>query len=226
LLQELENNFGSPWAVPLYCSVDPDLYRPTEVCERYRCNLSYLGTYARDRQPKLMRLLNGAAKLLPADRFLVTGPQYPKDILWERNVKRMIHIAPSEHRAFYSSSRFTLNLTRDDMIAAGYSPSVRLFEASACGAAILSDSWAGLEEFLTPGEEILLPRDEYEVIEILRGLSESERLQLGYRARERILSQHTSAHRALQFEDVVAQCRSKQGRTDPLRKIDKAPALL
>jgi spore maturation protein CgeB len=97
------------------------------------------------------------------------------------------------------------------MVAAGYSPSVRLFEASACGAALLSDSWKGLDEFLRPGEEILLPRDEYEVSDILRNFPEEARQRLGARARERILSEHTSEHRARQFENVVTQCYAARG---------------
>ncbi|HEX5236783.1 MAG TPA: glycosyltransferase [Silvibacterium sp.] len=206
VLRELEDRFGSPRAIPFYCSVDPDLYKPTRALDKYRCDLSYLGTYAKDRQPKLMRLLNSAAALLPDRAFLVAGPQYPPETSWRPNVRRIIHISPSGHPTFYSSSRFTLNLTRDDMVAAGYSPSVRLFEASACGAAILSDAWPGLEDFLQPGEEILLPADEHEVADILQNLPDEDRLRLGQRARDRILSQHTAAHRATQFEDVVAQC--------------------
>ena len=208
-LVELERRFGSPRAVAFYCSVDPDLYKPSKPRARFRSDLSYLGTYAADRQPKLMRLLNGAAKLSPEKRFLVAGPQYPREIRWQHNVKRIMHVSPPHHPSLYSSSRFTLNLTRDEMISAGYSPSVRLFEASACGSAILSDEWPGLEEFLTPGEEVLLPRDANEVVDILCRLPESERIQLGIRARERILAQHTSEHRAAQFEDVVAMCSAK-----------------
>ena len=206
VLRELEERFGSPKAVPFYCSVDSEIYKPSDSLKEYRCDLSYLGTYARDRQPKLMRLLNDVAAQLPEQRFLVAGPQYPADVPWSPNVGRIIHVSPSLHPAFYSSSRFTLNLTRDEMIAAGYSPSVRLFEASACGTPILSDAWIGLDEFLTPGEEILLPRDEYEVTHIIRDFPESERKKLGRRALERILSSHTAAHRALQFESVVTQC--------------------
>ena len=95
------------------------------------------------------------------------------------------------------------------MVAAGYSPSVRLFEASACGAAILSDGWVGLDEFLTPGEEILLPKDAYEVADVLRNASDAERSRIGRRARERILAEHTSEHRAAQFERIVAACRRR-----------------
>lgn len=204
VLKELESTFGSPCAMPFYCSVDPDLYGPTATSEAYLCDLSYLGTYAADRQPKLMQYLNRAAALEPLRHFLVAGPQYPVDTAWQPNVRRLTHLSPPEHPAFYSSSRFTLNLTRDEMVAAGYSPSVRLFEASACGAAILSDAWAGLDEFLTPGEEILLPKDEYEISTILANLSEAERVAVGGRARERILAEHTADHRARQFEAIVS----------------------
>lgn len=205
-LCELEDRFGSPYAVPFYCSVDPDLYRPVPPLDHFRCDLSYLGTYAADRQLKLARFIDGTALLMPSRSFIVAGPQYPANIPWQPNVQRIIHLSPREHPSFYSSSRFTLNLTRGDMISAGYSPSVRLFEASACGAAILSDAWPGLDEFLSPGEEVLLPKDEYEVAAILRDMPEEERVRLGMQARERILSEHTSTHRAIQFENVVTEC--------------------
>ncbi|HEY0796254.1 MAG TPA: glycosyltransferase, partial [Acidisarcina sp.] len=191
ILRELEDRFGSPNAVAFYCSVDPDLYRPQSIRPEYCCDLSYLGTYAADRQPKLSRLLNQTASLSPELQFLVAGAQYPDSTAWQRNVKRLTHVPPSDHAAFYSSSRFTLNLTRNDMVAAGYSPSVRLFEASACGAAVLSDAWEGLDQFLTPGEEILLPAGPEHVAQILTQFPEEERLRMGQRARERILAEHT-----------------------------------
>jgi spore maturation protein CgeB len=206
VLDELKKEFRAVSALPFYCSVDPELYRPTEKRRKYCCDLSYLGTYAPDRQPKLMELLDGAARRLPERKFIVAGPQYPKEIRWRGNIGRIVHLAPPEHPSFYSSSRFSLNLTRGDMVAAGYSPSVRLFEASACGAAILSDAWTGLEEFLAPGEEVLIPRDGEEVAEMVEGISDEERIRIGSRARERILAQHTADHRAAQFEEIVARC--------------------
>lgn len=202
-LRELERSFGAQRAIPLYCSVDSALYRPVPEQSRFRCDLSYLGTYAPDRQPKLMRLLNDAAALLPNRTFLVAGAQYPEEIRWQANVGRMTHVPPPEHPAFYSSSRFTLNLTRDDMVKAGYSPSVRLFEASACGAAIFSDPWPGLDHFFKPGEEILLPAEPKEVVHILENISDAERTQIGQRARARILAEHTADHRAAEFEQIV-----------------------
>ena len=208
-LRELEETFGAKQAIAFFCSVDPDLYQQKVERAEFRCDLSYRGTYASDRQGKLMALLDGAAALLPDRRFLVAGPRYPQSTIWQPNVDRLIHVPPSDHPAFYSSCRFTLNLTRNDMIEAGYSPSVRLFEASACGAAIISDNWAGLAEFLTPGEEILLPQDAYEVGDILEHMPEAERRSVGRRARNRILAEHTSDHRAVEFEEIVSRCSSK-----------------
>ena len=203
-LRELEEVFGAQKAIAFYCSVDPELYRPVTARTEFACDLSYLGTYAADRQPKLMHLLDDAAALVPQQSFVVAGPQYPNEISWQKNVRRLVHVPPRDHPAFYCSSRFTLNVTRDDMVAAGYSPSVRLFEASACGAAILSDDWPGLAEFLTPGEEILLPRDTVEVSRILREMDDAERERMGGRARARVLDAHSSKHRAMQFEEVVS----------------------
>jgi len=206
VLREIEERFGSPYAVPFYCSVDPELYRPKPVERQFECALSYLGTHAKDRQPKLMRFLNETAELMPESRFIVAGAQYPKETAWAKNVERIVHLSPPDHPSFYCSSNLTLNLTRDEMVSAGYSPSVRLFEASACGAAIISDYWKGLEHFLTPNEEVLLPSDAYEVSQILRTMSEQDRSRIGLNARERVLSEHTAAHRAIQFEQIISRC--------------------
>ena len=206
VLRELEQRFGAKKALAFFCSVDPHLYQPTASRPRFQADLSYLGTYAADRQPKLLRLLDGPAALLPANNFLVAGPQYPSDIRWQSNVHHLDHVAPADHPAFYSSSRFTLNLTRDEMVAAGHSPSVRLFEASACGATNLSDDWPGLSDRLTPGDEILLPQNAAEVANMLQHTTDAERHRIGINARDRILAEHTAAHRAAQFEQVLAGC--------------------
>ena len=208
LLRDLAERYKAVRASAFYCSVDPDMYRPTAAEARFRADLSYLGTYAADRQGSLDELLGGAARLNPEMRFLVAGPQYPQDLTWDSNVARITHISPPQHPAFYCSARFTLNLTRSEMIQAGWSPSVRLFEASACGAAILSDYWPGLEDFFAPGEEILLPSGAAETAEILQELSDAERSLLGARARTRVLDEHTSEHRAKQFEEIVSSCRT------------------
>jgi spore maturation protein CgeB len=202
-LREIERDFGAPRAVPLYCSFDPQRYRRQNVDAELACDLSYMGTYAPDRQPKLEELLALPARQLAASRFIVAGSQYPQAVSWPRNVRYIAHLSPQWHAAFYSSSRFTLNVTRRDMTVAGYSPSVRLFEAAACGAAILSDNWPGLDSFFVPGEEILLPVTAEDVIHYLNELSPQEVRRIGEGAQARVLAEHTSATRARQFQAAV-----------------------
>jgi len=209
-LRRLEAEYGSPLARPLYCSVDPDLYYPERAEARW--DLGYLGTYSADRQPVLERLMLGAARRWRKGRFVVAGPQYPDEIAWPSNVERVEHLPPAEHRGFYNAQRFTLNVTRADMVRAGYSPSVRLFEAAACGTPIISDYWEGLETFLTPGKEVLISRSPEETLRYLRDLSDAERAAVGRRARARVLAAHTAAHRAAELEGYVLALRSAPAR--------------
>jgi spore maturation protein CgeB len=207
LLRELEQAFGARRAVPLYCSFDPGRYVRVPPVPRFTCDLSYMGTYAPDRQPKLEAFLAEPARRFPERRFMVAGPQYPRKVKWPKNVRRINHLNPQHHPAFYSSSRLTLNVTRREMVQAGYSPSVRLFEAAACGAAIASDRWPGLESFFIPGREILLPNSSEDVARYLAGYEESELLRIGKRAQCRVLEAHTSEHRAQEFEQAIANAR-------------------
>ena len=194
-LRRIEREFGSPAARALYCSVDDAAYRPLDVPKKW--DLTYLGTYSPDRQPTLERLLLEPARRRPDLRFAVAGPQYPADIDWPANVERIEHLPPAGHAQFYSASRMTLNVTRADMIAAGWSPSVRLFEAGACGTPILSDRWDGIETLFVPGEQIVLADTSDEALAALSQPSDA----LGAAARARVLAAHTAAHRAAELED-------------------------
>ncbi|GLS53686.1 glycosyl transferase [Methylobacterium gregans] len=201
-LARLERSYGSPAARALYCSVDPEAYPSLGGTARY--DLSYLGTYSPDRQPALERLLLEPARRAPDLRFAVAGPQYPADLTWPDNVARIEHLAPGDHPAFYAASRYTLNVTRADMVRAGWSPSVRLFEAAACGTPILSDRWDGLAEVLEPGHEILTPDGPDAVLEILHARPEAERTAQADAARARVLARHSAACRARELEDHLA----------------------
>jgi spore maturation protein CgeB len=202
-LLELETVFGAQRAVPFYCSFDPEKYRNSRPEERFRCDLSYMGTYAPDRQPKLEQLFCAPARSLPATRFLLAGPQYPASMEWPANVQHIIHLEPKFHPAFYSSSRFTLNLTRQEMVSAGFSPSVRLFEAAGCGATIISDTWSGLETILRPGKEILLAESAEQVVSYVTELATAEARVIGKNAQQRVIAEHSSERRAIQFEAYV-----------------------
>jgi spore maturation protein CgeB len=202
-LQHLQEDFGAPFAVPLYCSVDPDKHRELPAETRFTCDMSYMGTYAPDRQPKIEELLCAPARRLPERKFIVAGPQYPSHITWPENVECIMHLDPRYHAQLYSSSRVTLNITRREMVLAGYSPSVRLFEAAACGGAIASDNWPGLETFFVPGREILLATGSDDVVRYLKSYDDSELRRIGRAARDRVLTAHTSNVRAREFERAV-----------------------
>lgn len=203
LREVVEGELGAREAVPLYCSVDGERYHPTEPDRELACELAYMGTYAPDRQPVVERFLLDVADRMPRKRFIVAGPQYPGDLLWPGNVRHVNHLPPERHPAFYSSAAWQLNATRADMVAAGWSPSVRLFEAAACGAAMLSDRWEGLDHFFTPGAEILLPESTEEVVDTLRATHPDDRRAIGAAARARILAAHTAEHRAEELEAYV-----------------------
>ena len=203
ILDLLENKYGSPMAKPLYCSVDPDLYHPED--NELKWQLGYLGTYSDDRQPTLNELLIKSARDIQDACFVVAGPQYPQEIEWPENVERIDHLPPAEHRSFYNSQKYTLNVTREDMIKAGYSPSVRLFEAAACGVPIISDYWDGIETIFEPGKEILIAKTSHEVLEYFRNISEEERKQIGENARQKVLKHHTAKARAKELETYVKE---------------------
>jgi spore maturation protein CgeB len=202
-LEKIERIYGSPMARVLYCSVDTDCYRPKRV--RRKWDLGYLGTYSADRQPFLSELLLSPAREQCGSRFVVAGPQYPEHIEWPTNVERVIHLPPSEHPSFYSAQRFTLNVTRTAMKQAGYSPSVRLFEAAACGVPIISDWWEGLDTLFTVGKEILIAHNAEDVLRYLRKLGPSESGRIAAAARSRTLAEHTPAARANQLKNYLEE---------------------
>jgi len=206
VLTMLEAQWHARRARPFLCAFDPDIYYPAPTEAVW--DLGYLGTYSPDRQPALTHLLLDAAQAWPQGRFCVAGPQYPPGIAWPANVTRTEHLPPPEHRAFYNSQRFALNITRADMIALGWSPSVRLFEAAACAVPIISDWWKGLDEYFTPDKEILISHGPQETLRLLRDLPDDERRAVGHAARARALAGHTSAHRAQELERYTQEAQS------------------
>jgi spore maturation protein CgeB len=194
-LSELQTRLGARRVIPLYGHVDPEVHRPVTPVPAYGADLSYLGTYAADRQAALETLFISAARQQPTRRFSIGGAQYPQEFPWTPNIFFVRHLPPIEHPAFFSSSRLTLNITRRAMAEMGYCPSGRLFEAAACAAPILTDTWDGLDAFFTPGEEVLIARTTQDVLDALE-LSDAELHRIGRRARQRTLDEHTADHRA------------------------------
>lgn len=208
ILDRIESEFGAQAARPLYCSADPLVHYPEPIDHRWE--LGYMGTYSEDRLPALEALLLDVARMTPGSPFVVAGPQYPETIEWPPNLERIVHLAPERHREFYSAQRFTLNLTRRAMVEAGYSPSVRLFEAAACATPIITDYWEGLDHFFIPGGEILIARSSDEVVEYLVDLPIAEAEGVGRRARDRVLAGHTARARAIELEGYLREVGARE----------------
>jgi spore maturation protein CgeB len=201
-LGELRERLGARRVAPLYGSVDPEVHRPAAPVPDFRGDFSYLGTYAADRQEALERLFLEPARRLPEQRFVIGGAQYPVDFPWGPNLFFVRHLPPADHPAFYASSPLTLNVTRAAMAVMGYCPSGRLFEAAACGTAVLSDAWEGLGSFFEPGREIFTAGSTEEVFEIL-SLPREEIARVARAARERTLAEHTAERRAGEMVEML-----------------------
>jgi spore maturation protein CgeB len=134
--------------------------------------------------------------------FLLAGSLYPFEWTWPANVSRFEHVKPSQHSALYSSSRATLNITRQEMAASGYCPSGRFFEAAACGTPIFTDCWNGLETFFDVQHELNVVRTHEDVLSYL-SVPAGELRPAAERARLRTLEEHTGKRRAQEF---LAHC--------------------
>jgi spore maturation protein CgeB len=200
-LNELRSRLGARLVAPLYGWVDPETHAPTASKPEFRSTLSYLGTYAADRQQALEELFVSPARSIPRERFVIGGAQYPDTFPWSENIFFVRHLPPGCHSSFFCSSRTTLSVTRRAMAEYGYCPSGRLFEATACGTPLLSDTWEGLETFFDLGSEILPVHTQQDVVAAL-SLSDFELVRIGQAARARTLAHHTAEHRVSELEAI------------------------
>jgi len=208
-LDELRTLLRARAVAPLYGSVDPEVHRRVPPRPQYRADLSYIGTYAAERQAALESLFIDPARELPGKTFVIAGAEYPVHFPWSTNIFFVKHLPPQEHAAFFSSSRLTLNVTRSSMARMGYCPSGRLFEAAACGTPLVSDNWAGMEQFFAPGSEILIASSAMEVIRSVL-LTDAELARVSAAARERVMECYTADRRARELEQILESAWHKQ----------------
>jgi spore maturation protein CgeB len=201
-LDALKERLGARRVAPLYGSVDPDVHRPMPPAPQYVAALSYLGTYAPERQATLEQLFVEPARARPDRRFVIGGAQYPAEFPWSDNIFFVRHLPPAEHPSFFCSSPLTLNVTRRSFAEMGHCPSGRLFEAAACGTAIISDPWDGLDQFFKPGDEILVAHSTADALDAL-DMSAEELRRIGAAARSRALDEHSASCRALELVTLL-----------------------
>jgi spore maturation protein CgeB len=201
-LRELREKLGARRVAPLYGCADAALHRPLPPVAHFAADLSYIGTYAPDRQAALEELFLEPARRSPGRRFLIAGAQYPPDFPWHPNIFFVRHISPPDHPTLYCSSRLTLNVTRATMKKMGACPSGRLFEAAACGTPIISDWWEGLDTFFELGTELLIARAPEDTLAALE-LSDAELSAMAERARSRTVEQHSAERRVRELEAAL-----------------------
>jgi spore maturation protein CgeB len=196
---------GAQRCIPIYNALDPDTHHPVAPQRRFAADLSALVNRLPDREARVEEFFFSAVEALADRRFVLAGAGW-EDRVGQTNLSYLGHLPPRDHNAFNCSTLAVLNITRDSMVRNGFSPATRVFEAAGAGACLLSDEWEGIEQFLTPGQEVVVCSTGSEVASALVGLDPELARQIGRRARERVLTEHTYAHRAREVEQVL-RCR-------------------
>jgi spore maturation protein CgeB len=195
---------GARACIPVYNALDPATHHPAAPRPEFACDLAFLGNRLPDREARVEEFFFGAVEALPQRSFLLGGNGWEDRVEGLANVRYLGHVAPGDHNALNRSALAVLNVSRESMAANGWSPATRVFEAAGAGACLLTDAWEGVEEFLAPGEEVLVARDGAEVAELLEGLSPERAQEIGEAALERVLAEHTYDRRAEQVEAILA----------------------
>jgi spore maturation protein CgeB len=117
-------------------------------------------------------------------------------------VKIVAKLPDNAFAGFYRSSRLTLAVAPPAAAGMGYCPTGRMFDAAACGVPVLTEDWEGLDYFFEPGREILVARTTGHVLDALN-VAPARLEQIGRAGRDRVLSMHTAARRALELENIL-----------------------
>jgi len=193
---------GARECVPIYNALDPETHFPVVAEERFQCDLAFLGNRLPDREARVEEFFFRAVGMSPEQRFLFGGSGWGDKAL-PPNLRYLDHVYTRDHNALNCSAKTVLNVSRESMARYGFSPATRVFEAAGAGACLITDAWEGIEEFLEPGEEILVARDGGEVAELLKATSPVRAREIGAAAWKRVLAEHTYAHRARELEVVL-----------------------
>jgi spore maturation protein CgeB len=195
--------FGARRCVPIYNALDPATHHPVARDQRFAGDLGFLGNRLPDREARVREFFLGPASRMSQCRFVLGGSGWEQGIELPGNLSYVGHVYTRDHNAFNCSPRAVLNINRDSMVATGFSPPTRVFEAAGAGACLLCDAWEGIEQFLEPDREVLCVRSGAEVEATLAGLSEPRARSIGEAARRRVLSEHTYAHRAVTLASLL-----------------------
>lgn len=194
---------GARRCVPIYNGLDPDTHHPAPPDPRFAGELSLLANRLPDREVRIEEFFLKPAALLPDRRFVLGGNGW-QDKPMPPNVRAVGHVYTADHNAFNGSALAVLNVCRDSMAQAGFSPATRVFEAAGAGACLITDLWAGIEQFFEPGREILVAANGEEVAALLSDLTAEQARTIGNAAFRRVCAEHTYAARVHDLEAALA----------------------
>jgi spore maturation protein CgeB len=195
---------GARSCTPIYNALDPETHHPEPARAELACDLAFLGNRLPDREARVEEFFFGPVEALPRRSFLLGGNGWEDRVGGLGNVRQLGHVPPGDHNALNRSALAVLNVSRESMASNGWSPATRVFEAAGAGACLITDEWQGVEDFLQPGEEVLVARDGAEVAELLAALDPGRARSIGEAALERVLAEHTYERRAEQVEAILA----------------------
>jgi spore maturation protein CgeB len=193
---------GARQCVPVYNALDPETHHPVAPDPRFAGDLGFLGNRLPDREARVDEFFFHAAAQLAEMQFLLGGAGWG-DKAKPANVRYFDHVYTRDHNAFNCTPRAVLNISRESMARYGFSPATRVFEAAGAAACLITDAWEGIEQFFSPGSEILVAHSGGEVASLLRDLTTERAIEIGRAAYRRVLAEHTYAHRAAQVEAVI-----------------------
>jgi len=197
-VENVLKKLGASKVFTLYYAADPDLYSPLDVEEDI--DIFFFGYGSHDRKHWIDVMLNAPSLAMKDVRFAVGGR-----IEVVSSVKTLGDIPFALYRKVCCRSKLSLNITRSGFAEVYGSSNVRPFELAALGRCFVMNPTLGIEEWFEPGREVVVPKDEDEILEIYKWLlsTPDERKKIGRRARQRLLREHTYRNRAKQLIGII-----------------------
>jgi spore maturation protein CgeB len=191
---------GARRAEHLFWGVDPDLFQPLPI--KKENDVFFYGYGDKFRREWIQAMVGEPSRLLDDVDFALGGDDYRGDI---GNARLLGHVPLNVFARAISAARINLNITRRSHATVYASSTSRPFELAAAGAAIVSNPHEGIERWFEPGKELLVVSTPEEAVEAYRGLLADpvQAEEMGRRAHERVIDEHTSVHRARRLLELV-----------------------
>jgi spore maturation protein CgeB len=193
---------GAKNCIPVYNALDPDTHYPVPPDASVSCDLVFIGHRLPDREQRVEQFFFAAAERASELSFLLGGEGW-SDCPLPGNVRWIGHVSSSDHNRINCSARMVLNINRQSMATVGFSPPTRVFEAAGAGACVITDAWAGIDQFFAPGREILVAESAEEIVSFLREIPCQRAGDIGKAMWQRALRDHTYCLRAHQVHEAL-----------------------